>query len=94
MDADLQKQRVVIHTDSQYCFIGTLDDSTESWIRLGSVIVLNHHETRLSLEEMLLECIDGVHAPSRDEMIISRPRIVAMAKLSSCVAPGDASRTR
>ena len=90
MDARLNLQRVVVQTDSQYCYVGTLADTNEGWLTLRNVVTIDFRETRLSLEEVLLECRQEHHSPSRRELLVPQARLVSISLLSDVLAPGEA----
>jgi hypothetical protein len=81
MDARFHLQRVVIQTDSQYCFVGTLAEVTDAWLTLKNVVTIDNDERRLSLEEVLVECRQEHHRPSRRQLLIPRPRLISISLL-------------
>ena len=88
MDASLHLQRVVVQTDSHYSYVGTLTDVNDGWLTLTDVVTIDRHETRLSIDEVLVECLQDHHQPNRKRLMIPRTRLVSISLLSDVIAPG------
>ena len=81
MDARFHLQRVVIQTDSQYCYVGTLAEASEAWLTLKDVVTIDNNERRLSLDEVLVECRQEHHRPNRREVLIPASRLISISLL-------------
>ncbi len=78
---------VVVDTDSDYSFIGTLLGSDAKYLRLGEVAIYDENQIRVSLEEYLIESVKLGCPTSRREMLVRLNRVISLSRLADIVDP-------
>jgi ketosteroid isomerase-like protein len=90
--APLLGQPVVVDTDTDYTYIGTLAGLDERVLRLTGVALYDRHEARVPREKYLIECAAYGIGAAREEVLVQRSRLVALSPLAGIVIPAGTQR--
>jgi hypothetical protein len=83
----LISELVVVNTDSRFSYIGMVEEVTERGVRLSQVTVYDADESRVQLEEYLIESVAVAPTVTRAVIWVAHNRVVAVSKMKDIVPP-------
>lgn len=82
------EQVVVVETDTDTSYIGTLVKQDEAGLHLRDALIFDQAYNRVPLEQFLIECAELGISPSRRDLWIRAARTIAVSPLAGVVVPG------
>ena len=76
---------VVIDTNSQFVYLGTLDRVADNFLVLKDVDVHDRSETPSTKEEYIINCKKFGIKPNRREVLVRKELVVSVSKLDDVV---------
>ncbi|HAR66834.1 MAG TPA: hypothetical protein DCR55_11550 [Lentisphaeria bacterium] len=81
-------QVVIVETDTDKTFIGTLVENTSAGLKLTDGLLFDQAHHRVPLEQFLIECAEHGLSSSRRSQWVRIQRVIAVSPLAEIVIPG------
>lgn len=81
-------QQVVVDTDCRFTYVGNLSAVTDTSLSMHAVAVIDANESRIPVEQILVEMATHGVSPTRKSVWLARHRAVSITPVVDIIQPG------